>query len=561
MSSIFRIASVVFGISAASTAVLAAPPDYDIVIRGGRIVDGTGNPWFQGDLAIQGDRIAAVGRTIPGQGKREIDARGLTVAPGFIDIHSHSDDSLLEDGDAQSKIRQGVTTEVLGESESAGPSRGKLKPGSAVVRGEKVEWTTLGGYFAALERGGVSVNVASYCGLGSIWRCVLGDSFERPTAAQLQEIRLLLDEALRDGAIGLSSLLAGPPDLLATTDDIVELCREVARHGGRFSSHIRNEGTGVFDAVKEAISVGERAGVPVDIIHLKIADQKLWGRMKEVVSLIAEARRRGVDVQANVYPYTRGNNNLASIIPPWAHEGGRAQLLERLHDPGARTRMKHDILEGLPGWYNHYLAVGGDWSRMLVNADLSPRNASEVGSTMDRILARRAEAGGPTDPLDRFFDFLAEEGGSVSTIYAHHTEEDMNLALAQPWCSVGSDGLASATEGSLRRGKPHPRSFGTFPRILGVYVREQHLLGLEEAVRKMTSANAAKIGARDRGLLLPGLRADVVAFDAEKIIDRSTYLDPFQYPEGVEWVIVNGAVTIEQRRHTGARAGKVLRHE
>src|SRR4029453_18443323 len=244
--------------------------------------------------------------------------------------------------------------------------------------------------------------------------------------------------------------------------------------------------------------------------------------------------------QAKVYPSPRGKKNPPRITPAWGHEGGRAQLLERLHDPGARTRMKHDILEGLPGWYNHYLAVGGDWSRMLVNADLSPRNASEVGSTMDRILARRAEAGGPTDPLDRFFDFLAEEGGSVSTIYAHHTEEDMNLALAQPWCSVGSDGLASATEGPLRRGHPHPRSFGTFPRVLGVYVRERRLLSLEDAVRKMTSLNAAKIGLRDRGLLRAGDFADVTIFNADTVIDKSTYTAPFAYNEGIEYVIVNG---------------------
>jgi N-acyl-D-amino-acid deacylase len=539
---------------------LAAEPEFDLVIRGGKVIDGSGNPWFHGDIAVRGERIALVGRAPPVSGKREIDARGLAVAPGFIDIHSHSDRLLLEDGSAQSKIRQGVTTEVLGESSSGGPSKGKLPPGEAEVRGETVRWTTLAGYLDALERGGTSVNVATYVGLGNVRRCVLGDSFARPSAAEFEEMKAVLDEALRDGAFGLSSMVAAPPDMLATTDDLVELCRVVARHGGIYSSHIRNEGEGVLDAVREAIAVGERAGVRVDIIHLKIADQKLWGRMREVVETIEAARARGVDVQANVYPYTRGNNDLSSIAPPWAHEGGRDRFLARLRDPAERERMKGDIRKGIDGWYNHYLAVGGDWSRMLVNDSLAEPNRAFLGATMDKIIAGRTRGRNPSpDPLDVLFDFLVEEGGSISTIYAHHTEEDMNRAMAQPWCSIGSDGSAHAVEGPLRRGQPHPRSFGTFPRVLGVYAREKKLLRLEDAVRKMTSLNAAKIGISDRGWLRAGAFADVVVFDPEKVIDRATYLDPFQYPEGIAHVVVNGALVIEDGRHTGARPGKVLR--
>ncbi|HEY2155231.1 MAG TPA: amidohydrolase family protein, partial [Isosphaeraceae bacterium] len=263
--------------------------------------------------------------------------------------------------------------------------------------------------------------------------------------------------------------------------------------------------------------------------------------MGEVVALIEAARRRGVDVQANVYPYTRGNNDLASILPPWAHEGGRDALLARLKDPGQRGRMKRDIVAGLPGWYNHYLAVGGDWSRMLPSAALGPRNARFAGLTMDGVLAGRAEGRDPRpDPLDDLLDLLIEEGGSVPTIYAHHTEADMNLALRRPWCSIGSDGSALAVEGPLRRGHPHPRNFGTFPRVLGVYVRERHVLGLEDAVRKMTSLNATKLGLTDRGLLRPGQYADVTVFDPETVIDRSTYLEPFHYSEGIRHVVVNG---------------------
>ena len=319
---------------------------------------------------------------------------------------------------------------------------------------------------------------------------------------------------------------------------------------------MRDEGLGVFNSVKESIQIGERSGVPVDIIHLKIADEKYWGRMKEIVALIEDGRRRGVNVQANVYPYTRGNNDLSSIIPPWAHEGGRSQMLARLKDPGQRPRLKRDIINGVPGWYNHYTAVGGDWKRMLISA-----NNPYKGLTMDRVIAMKSQGKSPApDPLDVLFDLLVEQNGSVSTVYAHHTEDDMNLALSQPWCSIGSDGSALATEGVLRRGNPHPRNFGTFPRVIGVYARDRGLLRLEDAVRKMTSLNAAKIGIRERGLIQPGWFADVTIFDEKRIADRSTYEEPFQYSEGIEYVFVIGQVVLEKGSHTGARSGGALRH-
>jgi N-acyl-D-aspartate/D-glutamate deacylase len=291
------------------------------------------------------------------------------------------------------------------------------------------------------------------------------------------------------------------------------------------------------------------------VIHLKIADRKLWGQMAKVVELIRQARKRGIDVQANVYPYTRGNNNLASIIPPWAHEGGTQRMLERLKDAKARQRMKKEIKEGISGWYNHYTAVGGDWSRMLISG-----KGRYEGLTMDRVIETKTRGKNPVpDSLDVLFDVLIEEGGSVGTVYAHHTEKDMQLALAQPWCSIGSDGSAYAIEGPLRRGNPHPRNFGTFPRILGRYVRELKVLRLEDAVRKMTSLNAAKLGVVDRGLLRAGQFADITVFDADKVIDRATYTQPFQYNQGIEYVIVNGVVVLERGKHTGTKPGKILR--
>ena len=528
---------------------------FDLLIRGGQIVDGTGNPWFFGDVAIKGDRIVEIGRNISDSAIKIIDARGLVIAPGFIDIHSHSDQLLFEDGHAQSKIRQGVTTEVVGEGFSAAPYQGKLAPRPFSVKGKIEHIATLGQYLDAVERAGISVNIVSYVGLNNLWQCVMGYSFDQPTRENLEKMKVLLAEAMEDGAFGMSSQLMTPPGLLATTDQIVELCSVVREYGGIYSSHIRNEGLGVFKAVKQAIEIGERGGVPVDIIHIKIADQKYWGRMDEVIALIDKARQRGVNVQANVYPYTRGNNNLGSIIPPWAHEGGWGKMILRLKNKGDRERMKRDILNGVPGWYNHYTAVGGDWSRMQVSADNEYK-----GMTMDRVMRQRTEGKNPKpDLLDEMFDLIIEKNDSIATIYAHHTEKDMNLVMSQPWCSIGSDGSALATEGILRRGNPHPRNFGTFPRVLGRYVRERNLLSLEEAVRKMTSLNAAKIGLRDRGLLKEGMFADIAVFDAGEVIDQSDFTDPFHYNKGIIYVIVNGELVLDHERHTGAKPGLALR--
>ena len=532
---------------------LADEPEFDLVIRNGQLIDGTGIPWFQADVAIRGDRIVKIERQLEGTGRREIDATGLMVAPGFIDMHSHSDSSLLVDGNAQSKIRQGVTTEILGEGSSAAPNLGRRPARSATVDGQTVRWKTLAEYFALLEKSGIATNVASYVGLNNAWEAVMGKSFDRPTPEQLKAMEEIIRQGMDDGALGLSSQVMMPPGSLARTEEITQLARVVRPYGGIFSIHIRNEGTGVFGSIEEAITVAENADVPVDIIHLKIADEEYWGRMPEIIAIIEAARQRNVNVQANVYPYTRGNNNLRSIIPPWAHEGGNAAMLKRLADPQSRSRIKRDIVKGVEGWYNHYTAVGGDWGRMLVAGDNRFK-----GLTMDRVMALRTAGKKNADLLDELLDFLIEEGGSVATVYAHHTDKDMNLALQQPWCSVGSDGSAYAIKGPLRRGNPHPRNFGTFPRVLGYYVREQKMLRLEDAVHKMTWLNAAKVGIRQRGQLAAGFFADITIFDAATIIDKATYTEPFQYPVGIEYVIVNGTIVLQQGQHTGQRPGRTL---
>jgi N-acyl-D-amino-acid deacylase len=516
----------------------AQRPDFDLVVRGGRIVDGTGNPSFEADLAIRDGRIVALGR-VGGSSARTIDAKGLVVAPGFVDIHNHSDESVLVDPDAQSMVRQGVTTMIFGEGGSAAPS---------------AQWPRFAAYFHALLRKGLSTNVGSYVGSSQVWTHVHGDRAGPLATGELEAMRRLVGEAMRDGALGVASSLSGPPGVWIDTDTLVALCIVASEHGGIYSTHIRTEGTGVFNAVEEAMEIGRRANLPVDIIHLKIADRAMWGRMPELVALIAAARARGQSVEANVYPYRAGQNDLASIIPPWAHEGGAAAMIQRLRDPALRPRLERDILGhgSLGDWYNHYTATGS-WEGMLLVTLQNPKYRQYEGKRMSEVIRVMGQP-----PLDVLFELLAENGGSVGTVFFHHSEDDMRHALSQSFVSVGSDGRAESNDGPLAAGHPHPRYYGTFPRVLGRYVRDERVLTLEEAIRKMTSANAAKVRAFDRGLLRPGLWADVTIFDAERIVDRATFEDPHQYATGVEFVIVNGVVVLDRGVHTHERPGRIV---
>jgi N-acyl-D-amino-acid deacylase len=525
---------------------------YDLVITGGSVIDGDGTPPIAADVGIRDGRIVRIGNLSAAQSRRRIDASGLTVTPGFIDIHNHSDFTLLVDPKAESMIRQGVTTMVLGESRSAGP----VKPNAGDTTrddGVTVDWTTLGGYFERVERQHVATNIASYVGEEQVWTHVKGYDQSPATAAELEAMKALIARAMEEGAMGLSTALLMPPSSLASTADLTELAKVAKQYGGIYSTHIRDEGEGVFQAIAEAVQIGRDAQIPVDIIHMKIAHTKLWGRANEIAAMVQKARDAGQDIQANVYPYTAGQNNLSSIIPPWAHDGGRERLLERLRDPGARKRMRREILGGLPGWYNHYLATGEGWGGMQLVTLRNERNTPFQGKRMAQLIAAR-----DGDPVEVLFDVLLEENGSVPAVFFHHSEQDMQFVMKQPWTSIGSDGAAVNADGSTGGGHPHPRYYGTFPRVLGRYVRELHVLTLPEAVKKMTSINADKIGIKDRGRLRQGMWADVAIFDASRVIDRATFDNPHQYPTGIRYVIVNGAVTLDTDRHTGALAGRVI---
>jgi N-acyl-D-aspartate/D-glutamate deacylase len=522
----------------AAVPAVAAPARFDVLIRGGRVVDGTGNPSFMGDVAIKNGRIAAVGKLTDATAARTIDARDRVVAPGFIDIHSHADPSLLIDGGAYSAVYQGITSVILGEGPSMAPSK---------------QFPTFSDYFGKLMKQGISINAGSYVGSSQIWTEVHGARAGPPTRDELARMQALVRQMMLDGALGVSSSLSGPPGSWIDTDTLVAMCQAAAPLGGVFSTHMRHEGLEVWAAVDEALAIGKRAGVPVDIIHLKISEHTLWGQMPKLIARIAAARAAGADVQANVYPYWAGQNDLATIVPPWAHEGGREALIARLKDPAQRQRIQKEITTGIPGWYDHYTATGS-WQGMLLASLSNPAYKPFEGKRMSELIAAR----GPDRPFEVFFQTLIDNGGSVPTVYFHHAEKDMVYALQQPFVSVGSDGGALKTEGPLRAGNPHPRFYGTFPRVLGRYVREQKALTLEEAVRKMTSANSARVHVFDRGLLRPGQWADVTVFDPATIADKATFENPHQYAVGVSQVLVNGELVLDQGRHTGARPGRII---
>ncbi len=538
--------------------------DYDLVIRNARIVDGSGNPWFKGDVAIKQDKIARVGR-FDGRGKREIDAAGRLVVPGFIDMHSHSDISILREGEAQGKIRQGVTTEILGESGSAAPRCPRPQPpaeanatpaptpapASAVTPDPdplKIDWTDFKGYFKRLKKDKISVNVASFVGMGDVRSCAMGDDDRPPTPEELEKMRAIVDQAMRDGAMGLSAGLIYEPNSFAKTEEIVELAKVAARHGGIYSVHMRSEGLNITDAIAETIRIGEEARLPVHIMHFKVSGKNSWGKIGEAIAQINAARARGVEVTADQYPYIASSTGLTARLPDWASDGGTRKLLERLRDPAQREKIRVATAESMA-------RSGNDWKAAIVARMRTDANKKWEGKSIaDVALALNKPE------FDTVADLLLEEGGNVGMVYFAMHEDDVRLAMQQPWVSVGSDGSALNMDPSSRlsSGKPHPRSYGTFPRVLGRYVREQKVITLENAIRKMTSLAAQQMGIHDRGLLRKDMKADVVIVDEAKVIDKATFENPHQYGEGIDVVIVNGKVVLENGQHTGERPGVVI---
>ena len=529
-------------------------PAYDLLIVNAHIVDGSGSPWYEGSVAVKNGRIADIGRIGSVTAKRTINVKGMVVAPGFIDLHSHSDFTLLADGKAESKIRQGVTTEILGEHWSAGPVLGPAVPeldAELASYGLPRTWSTLGEYLSALQKHGMAVNVASYVGSGQVRMDVMGNVNRPPTASELEQMKVLVDQAMREGAIGLSAGLIYPPNSFATTEELIDLAKVAAKYGGIYTSHIRDEADHETEAIREAIEIGERAGLPVHILHIKVAGQQNWGKMTNIVALIQAARDHGLDITTDQYPYIAGMTGLQMTLPPKYLEGTHQQVIDRLRDPKAREEVRRLIETGVPGWENHVQGTGG-WHGVMVAAVQNTANKQYEGKRMDEVAHRMGK-----DPVDALCDLLASEETFPFAIYFAMSEGDVRIAMQQPWVGFGSDGVAVNPEMTFM-GRPHPRFYGTFPRVLGAYVREQKVLSLPDAVRKMTSLPAQIVGLTDRGLLRPGMAADITIFDPEKVMDAATFEEPSQYPAGIPYVIVNGVLVIDEGKHSGALPGRVL---
>jgi dihydroorotase/N-acyl-D-amino-acid deacylase len=530
--------------------------NYDVIIRGGHVIDGAGNPWIKADVGIRAGHIARIGRLDGAPAARVIDATGQVVTPGFIDMHTHSEYVLLYDGNAQSKIRQGVTTEVFGEATSPGPIEGPgIEPNLELLKPLRIDltWNNLDGYFQRLLKTRSSVNVASYVSACQVRYDVVGFENRPPTADEMEKMRRLVASSMEQGAVGLADALEATCGY-AKTDELIEEAKVVAKYAGIYGTHLRGEGDTVLDSIREAIEIGEKANVPVEIFHIKVAGSNNWGRMPELVALINSARARGVDINANQYPYIAANHPTLPLLPPWALEGGLDKTMERLLDPQLRLRIRHDIENGLPDWNSNYVRQSGGWRGIVIGATHLEKNASLPGKNLEEIGRIREK-----DPADAFFDLLVEEHGQVTCLPFMMNEKDVQTALREPWVDIASDGSSLSTEGLLSAGHPHPRNFGTFPRILGHYVREEKVLTLEDGVRRMTSLPAQRLGLKDRGLLREGYWADVVVFDPDRISDMATFASPKQYPAGINYVVVNGRVVIDGGNHTGERPGMVLR--
>ncbi len=532
--------------------------DYDVIIKNGKIIDGSGNPWVSGDIAIRSDRIAVIGHLDPdAHAKRVIDAAGLVISPGFIDMLGQSEYALLIDNRSLSKLSQGITTEITGEGGSIAPqdklTLAALQPDLEQEYHLKVDWTTLAGYFQRLQKNGTPLNIGTYVGAAQVREAVIGEEDRAPTPEELEQMKSLVAEAMQQGAFGLSTALIYPPGHYAKTEELIELAKVAAQYGGIYGTHMRSEGQTEIAAINEALRIGREAHLPVEIFHLKVVGKARWGSMPKIIAMIQSARDAGQDVSANMYPYVAGGTALASSLPPWVADGGTEKLLQRLHDPATREKIKKEMATEHPNWENLYLGSGGA-SGVLVSGIVNPDLKKFDGKTLAQIAAVEKKA-----PLDALFDFVIYDKARTGAIYFIANEDDLKFGLKQPWTSLCLDAGELSLDGPLFEPHTHPRAFGAMPRFLGHYVRDEHLLPLEQGIRKMTSLPAQRERLVDRGLLKPGFFADITIFDPATIGDRATYQNPAQLSEGVKYVFVNGQIEYEDGNLTGTKAGSVLR--
>lgn len=530
---------------------------FSLIISNGLVVDGTGNPWYRADIGVEGDRITCIGNLSRAKAARRIDAKGQVVAPGFIDIHTHSDLALVVDGRADAHVRQGVTTSVTGNcGTSAAPATEdtlSLMAGIGIggARADDVEWRSPAEYLQILERKGVSTNVAALVSHGTVRNCVMGFKAGKPSPEEMGQMKDLVREAMEAGYFGMSTGLVYTPGVYADTDEIVELASVVAEYDGMYATHIRGENDTVMEALEEALEIGRRAGVRVQISHLKAMGRHMWGKSVYLLAAIDKARAEGLDVTFDQYPYNASATGLSAVLPPWAQEGGKDEFMRRLRDEESRARMRQDILNGTGDWVSMYKGVG--WENILITQCPDP-------SFEGKSIAQIAEEQGK-DGFDACFDLLLEFEGKPRMVYFTIGDKDLERIMRHPAGMVGSDSSTSHIEGPLAVGKPHPRAFGTFVRVLGLYVREKKVITLEEAIRRMTSAPAQKLRLMDRGLLRPGMKADIVVFEPDIVADTATYEKPYSYAVGVSTVVVNGQVVVDEGEHTGALPGEVLRRK
>ena len=537
--------------------LLAAASPYDTVVRNGRIIDGTGSPWYSGDVGIRDGRIAAIGNLTGASARRTIDAHGMVVAPGFIDMLGQSELTILVNPHLPSKIYQGITTEITGEGNSVAPVTDAMLKADRLTfehYGIKPDWHTLRDYFARLEHQGIGINLATYVGATQVRRVVLGEVNRAPTVAELDRMRALVREAMQDGAVGLSTSLQYAPAPYAGTDELIALAAEASKFGGIYATHMRSEANAILTAIEEAVRIGREANIPVEIWHLKVAGKANWGRMPEVIARIEAARRSGVDISADTYAYPAGSNTFSAIIPPWAHDGGDAKLIERLKDPATRARIRRELEDPSGQWENEWQEVTGP-EGILIGAVQNPKLLPLQGKTIAQIAQIWHK-----DPIDTVFDLLIEDEAFTSVAIFMMSEPDIVLALQQPWVSICNDSEGTAPDGILGKEHPHPRAYGTFPHILRKYVREERKLPIEDAIRKFSALAAQRMRLTDRGVLKAGMWADVVVFDPRTIRDIATFDNPNQLSEGMRYVLINGVPVIDDGKMTNALPGKVLRH-